>query len=120
MQPVSDSWKKAQKQTLVPESYVEISLKIGDPKAQADAVPSDNGSVWFSHTELLTDELEKTPIKYASFEPGLWLLDGTHRILGMEDIIPPSSQVTYDGFVPAGEKDTMLTSEWEDFYIISK
>ena len=45
MQTVSQAWKNAQEQTLVPVSYVEISLNIGDPDAQADASSSANGEM---------------------------------------------------------------------------
>ena len=81
MQQVSQAWKDAQEQTLVPESYVEIILNVGDPDAQADAAPSDNGHEDFSSTEHLTDETEKEQVLYATLERNIWPLNGTAHIL---------------------------------------
>lgn len=120
MQYVSPDWKKSQKETLVPTSYVHIQLKVGDPNAQADAKPTDNGHEFYSHTELLTDELEKQPVKWATLENGLWLLDGTYRILGMDDTPPEPQETTYYGFIPAGEVDTMLTVDWQEFFVVNQ
>lgn len=117
---VSKNWKDAQKQTLVPYSDIQVQLKVGDPNAQADAVPEDNGHEFYSKTELLTDELEKQPVKWATLENGLWLLDGTYRVLGMEDTIPEPEETTYYGFIPAGEAQTMLTAEWAEYYCVNQ
>ena len=43
MQNTSTAWKLAQAQTLVPESFVEITYTINDPEAQVDATAADNG-----------------------------------------------------------------------------
>lgn len=81
MQTVSQAWKDAQKQTLVPESFVEVSLNVGDPEAQEDAVASDNGHEEYSNTAQVADETVKTAIRYATNEKDLWLLDGSFLIL---------------------------------------
>lgn len=81
MQSVSTAWKTAQEQTLVPESFVEVTLQIGDPDAQADAVPSDNGHEGYSSTEHLADETEKDQIKLATLEHNIWVLDGSCEVL---------------------------------------
>lgn len=116
MQNVSEAWKKQQKKTLVPESFVEISIKIGDPLAQADAQVSDNGHEFFSNIEQTITETEKEPIRYATMEPWLWVLDGTYRILGAEDIMPEPPTAEYEDFIPYGEKDSMLAA-WEKFSV---
>lgn len=110
MQNVSDAWKKQQKKTLVPESFLEISIKIGDPNAQSDVKPSDNGHKFFSNVEQTIEEVEKHPIKYATMEPWLWILDGTYRILGAEDIMPEPPAPEYEDFIPYGETETMLAN----------
>ena len=120
MQETSSLWKEQQKQNFLPLSYVQVQLKVGDPHAQADAKPTDNGHEFYSHTELLTDELEKQPVKWATLENGLWLLDGTYRVLGMEDTLPEPQETTYYGFIPAGEVDTMLTVDWQEFYCVNQ
>lgn len=81
MQETSQSWKDAQEQTLVPESYVEVILNIGDPDSQADATPIDNGHESYSSTEHLTDETEKEQRQYATLEHNIWPLNGTAQIL---------------------------------------
>lgn len=93
MQQVSQAWKDAQEQTLVPESYVEIILNVGDPDAQADADPSDNGHEDFSRTEHLTDETEKEQVLYATLEHNIWPLNGTAHI------VPNSGPYGNNGFI---------------------
>src|SRR5699024_6908274 len=93
MQQVSQAWKDAQEQTLVPESYVEIILNVGDPDAQADAAPSDNGHEDFSSTEHLIDETEKEQVLYATLEHNIWPLNGTARI------VPNSGPYGNNGFI---------------------
>ena len=81
MQSVSQVWKTAQEQTLVPESFVEVSLNIGDPESQADAQSESNGEMPFSDAATLVQEEEKDPVRYATLERNIWLLDGTFQIL---------------------------------------
>lgn len=81
MQSVSQVWKNAQEQTLVPESYVEVILNVGDPESQADAQSESNGEMEFSDSESLVQETEKSPARYAMLERNIWLLDGSFEIL---------------------------------------
>lgn len=81
MQFVSQAWKDAQKQTLVPEGFLEVSLNVGDPEAQENATASDNGHVDFSNTPQLADETWKEAVRYATLETNLWMLDGTFKII---------------------------------------
>lgn len=81
MQSVSTAWKTAQEQTLVPESYVEVVLNVGDPDAQEDAVTADNGHEDFSNTAQLADETTKEAVKWGTLETDLWILDGSIEIL---------------------------------------
>lgn len=84
MQKVSQEWKDAQRLIVVPPSQIEISVGVGDPDAQSKAVCSDNGHEEFSDVQVVTDASRKTPVKYATLEPGLWVLDGTYRLLKSE------------------------------------
>ena len=100
MQTVSQAWKEAQRQTIVPESFVEITIGVGDPEAQEKAVCSDNGHEHFSQTEKLTDEGRKTTVKYATLEPGIWVLDGSARLIermkpDVPDIPDPPEVIIY-------------------------
>lgn len=81
MQEVSQAWIEAQNKTFVPESYVEVTLNVGDPNSQADAAPSDNGQMDFSNSGALADGTDRTPKRYALLERNLWLLDGSMKIL---------------------------------------
>ena len=81
MREVSAAWKAAQKQNFLPESFVEITLNVGDPDSQADARTSDNGQMSFSRSSALADGTDRTPKQYALLERNLWLLDGAKKIL---------------------------------------
>lgn len=115
MQPVSQEWKTAQRQTLVPESFVNITMKVGDPDAQADASLSDNGHAYIANTP---DVLAQTadPVKYATAEPFLWVLDGTFRIVGGSG--GAGSLKPYGGFIPLGQKDPLVCSDGQSFYCL--
>ena len=92
MQTVSEKWKNAHKQTLLNESFVELSLDIADPDALADASAYDNGSAYISDSSELTNEVDKNPIPYCTLEQNLWLLDGSRKAI-------PESNEDNDGYV---------------------
>ncbi len=103
MQTVSRAWKENQKRNLVSEAFLEISIEVGDPDAQAGAVCTDNGHEPFSQVQSITDETPMQPIKYAALEPGLWVLDGTHKLLEAMEPPPPIIMYTVSANVePAG------------------
>lgn len=81
MQNVSTAWKTAQAQSLVPESFIEISYKVGDPQAQADAAASDNGHLAIANTAQTVDGLDKAYVLYSSLEHNSWVLDGSRMVL---------------------------------------
>ena len=65
MQPVSQAWINNQRKTLVSQSFVEISMKVGDPEAQAGAEITTNGQEPIANPEDLLDHTA-APVKYAS------------------------------------------------------
>ena len=81
MQTVSQAWKDNQKQTLVGESDIEVSIKLTDPDAYEDASATDNGHVYYSNTNHTVSDGEKNIKPYATLERNLWLLDGSREIL---------------------------------------
>lgn len=81
MQTVSENWKNAHKQTLLNESYVEVSLDIADPDALADASSQDNGAVYISDTSQVVSEVDKNIVPYCTLEQNLWLLDGGRKAI---------------------------------------
>lgn len=93
MQEVSQAWKDAHKQNFVPESFVEVTLTVGDPESQADSTPSSNGEVPFSDVSSLADGTDRTPLPYATLEPGIWKLDGTMLL------VPDEGPYENQGFI---------------------
>lgn len=92
MQTVSENWKKVHKQTLLNESYVEVSLDIADPESLADASSQDNGAVYISDTSEIVSEVDKNIVPYCTLEQNLWLLDGGRKAI-------PESQYGDSGYV---------------------
>ena len=81
MQTVSENWKNVHKRTLLNESFVEVSLNIGDPDAIADATPQNNGSVYISNPSELTNGVDKSPTPYCTLEQNMWCLDGNRKAI---------------------------------------
>lgn len=84
MQNTSQHWKNNQKEQIVSESFVELMYEVGDPDSLADASASDNGSIYFANTPIIVNEVDESMVKYATFEQGLWRLDGSCRLLPVE------------------------------------
>ena len=85
MQEVSQEWKNAHKQTLLNESFVEVSLAIADPDSVADASSSDNGSSYISDTPEVVSEVNTPVIPYGTLEQNIWLLNGTRKSIPESD-----------------------------------
>lgn len=118
MQATSQAWKNNQRKTLVSESFVEISFRIGNPDAQADAEVSSNGSEYFATPQEVVEETVNRPVPYATLEPGIWVLDGTRRIVGgpWEPVDPPVEDRAI--FIPAGENSAMRTADGQEFLVV--
>jgi len=85
VQPVSANWLNNQKQTLVEESFVEVSYDFADPDALADASASDNGSIYIANTPQIVSGVAKDIVLYATLEHNIWLLDGSRKIIPESD-----------------------------------
>ena len=85
MQTVSQSWKNAHKQTLLNESFVEVSLDIADPESIADASANDNGAVYISDTSKVVKMSDSEAIPYNTLEQNVWLLDGNRKAIPVDD-----------------------------------
>ncbi len=92
MQEVSQAWLDNQQQTIVGESYVEVSIDIADPDAIADASSEANGEEHISDSETLVDRFDKYVKPYATLEQNLWILDGSRQII-------PQNNPYRDGYV---------------------
>ena len=87
MQTVSKAWKNVHRQTLLNESYVEVSLDIADPDSLAEATVEDNGSLYISNTPEIVDEID-TPVEpYGTLEQNIWLLNGSRKSIPEMDYI---------------------------------
>jgi len=99
MQTVSQTWIDAQQQTLVPESYVEVSLTIGDPDAQADASAASNGDLYIANTAGIVTETEQSPETYLTGELNIMGLNGT------AELVPDSGPYLNQGYIGAELSD---------------
>ena len=79
MQQVSQSWKDTHKQTLLNESFVEVSLDIADPDSIKEASAIENGSVYISDTPEIVSEVDTPVVPYGTLEQNIYLLDGSRK-----------------------------------------
>lgn len=94
MQEVSAKWNENQKNRIITTpSVLELTISVTDPEAQADASTASNGEMPFSHVDKVADGLTKTEHRYATLEPGLWVLDGTF------DLLPASGPYDDGGYI---------------------
>lgn len=78
---VSETWKEVQKETILPESFVEVTYWITDPDAHYSSTATNNGAMFYSdHAAIVETKHKKFP-KYATLENNIWLLDGSLTIL---------------------------------------
>lgn len=78
---VSDAWKALQYETILPESFVEITYWITEDGAQKLASESNNGVLFYSDHAAITEMTTKEFQKYATLENNIWALDGSFNIL---------------------------------------
>ncbi len=93
MQSVSSAWIENQEQTIVSESFVELTLTVSDPSAQTSATASDNGSLSYSDTAELVAPNLPTPQIVGTLEANMWLLDGSTTVFPAADV--------YSGYISA-------------------
>ena len=81
MQSVTESWKTAQQEMIVPEQFIQIEYSVTDPDVQKDGTASSNGSVAYADTADITDTTIKSPPHYATLEHNIWGLNGEQIVL---------------------------------------
>lgn len=81
MQNVSQEWKDNQKELLVGESEIELSMRITDPDAYEDASASSNNEMYFAQTDDIVSGVEYEMTPTLTLEQNLWLLDGSGKVL---------------------------------------
>lgn len=95
MVEVSDKWKEKFNETLVPESFVEITCGITEPGINKKATIVTSSAAPFStfHSIALSDNASVS--RYSTGEPNLTVLDGSC------DIVPFSPPYGTTGFLSA-------------------
>ena len=74
---VSDEWKQAHRQRLLPETFIEISYAVTEPGLQEDASAKANLEERYSDTKSVTSSITVDQEKYSSLELNYWGLDGS-------------------------------------------
>lgn len=77
MNIVSQGWKDAHDELLLPETFIKLSFGVTEPGLALEAATTANNEETFSEAEKITSALDKEPEKYATLEHNLWGLDGT-------------------------------------------
>lgn len=77
MVPVSNVWRSAQNELLLPEMFVEITYEITEPGLQEEAVATGSNPEDFSNVAQIVSGVDKNSEKYATLDYGCWGLDGT-------------------------------------------
>ena len=74
---VSNGWRAAHNERLLPETFIKLSYNMTEPGLANDATATGTNEEVFAETSEITDGLTKSPEYYASMEKNAWGLDGT-------------------------------------------
>lgn len=92
---VSDAWKNAHKQMILPESYVEITMGVIDETVTGTVSGTNEATFSKSYAVVNNEDYEGRP-KYALLEHNLWSLDGSRTVLENANSYYSSAYVTGD------------------------
>lgn len=95
MVEVSDKWKEKFNETLVPESFVEITCGITEPGINKKATIVTSSAAPFATFQNIALSDNASISRYSTGEPNLTVLDGSC------DIVPSSSPYGTTGFLSA-------------------
>lgn len=95
MERVSDKWEQKFNETLVPETFVEITIDVTAPGANEKAKFITSGMSDFANTSELSKLDSKSLVRYGTGEPNLCVLDGSCKV------VPASAPYGNAGFVSA-------------------
>lgn len=79
MEYVTQEWKDTQQLDLLPENYVKITYRVTEPGLNDTYTVTTNGEEIYSDVSNLADA--EGMVKYATLEPGIWMLDGSCNLL---------------------------------------
>ena len=77
MNTVSQGWKDAHDELLLPETFIKLTFGVTEPGLALEATTTATNEEAFSEAKNTTNTLDKEPEKYATLEHNIWGLDGT-------------------------------------------
>lgn len=90
---VSDAWKNAHKQMILPESFVEITMGVIDETVTGTVSGTNEAAFAHSLAVVNNEEYEGRP-EYALLEHNLWSLDGSKTVLANTNSYYTAAYVT--------------------------
>ena len=90
---VSNYWKNAHKQMLLPESFVEITLGVIDENILG-TISGENEAAFSNSSVVINNEDYDTSTKYAFLEHNLWSLDGSCVVMTSTNAYEPPAYVS--------------------------
>lgn len=85
---VSQGWKAAHDELLLPETFIKLTFGVTEPGLALEAVTTATNEETFSEAEKITNTLDKEPEKYATLEHNIWGLDGTFNYFDETPVDP--------------------------------
>lgn len=116
MENVSVEWKALHEQDLLPENFVKITYRVTEPGLNDTYNTATNGEAIYSDISNLANA--DGMVKYATLEPGIWMLDGSCYLLPDEAPYGDNKFVSSefcdnDGYFTANPVITLL---WESVH----
>lgn len=109
----SEAWKAKHRQTLLPETFVEISCALTEVGVQESAVPSaTNVEIYSDLDAVLGISNTQFSPRYATLETNLWCLDGTMNIL------PDEGEYQNAGYVSNTEAEGSVTLSLDEVHTV--
>ncbi len=78
---VSEGWKAAHAERLLPRTFIKLSYGVTEPGLSEDATTTATDEEHFSQTAEISNGLSKDPERYATLELNAWGLDGSFNCL---------------------------------------
>ncbi len=88
MNTVSENWKSAHDELLLPETFIKLSFGVTEPGLSLAASTTATNEEPFSEAKNITNALDKEPEKYATLEHNMWGLDGTFNYFDETPVDP--------------------------------
>lgn len=90
---VSDAWKNAHEQKILPESFVEITMGVMDDTVTGTVSGTNEATFSNSHAVINNDDYDSST-KFAFLEHNLWSLDGSRVVMDNTNLYYPPAYVT--------------------------